>query len=274
MHFIGLKTGRWWYTHLGRKTKEGDSGSIPAVDIVELLSRRSDLSGFVVHLTRTTDADHPARKNLKNILRQQVIEARTPFGLAVSELRTRDDEDLRSQYCVSFSETPLEHLFCLIQRIPKRRVQLSSYGLAFTKMTARERGVNPVWYVDITPGHDWLTTPLNKLVAAEIKRRKKFRESPLALVTPFIEPMGSGLSRSGYGYRKEFWWEREWRHRGDFRFFKGDVAFGLAPENKIEELEDFSRELQIRIRFIDPEWSLERMVAHMSGSKGAMTPFG
>jgi len=27
--------------------------------------------------------------------------------------------------------------------------------------------------------------------------------------------MGSGVGAGGQPYRKEFWWEREWRKRGD-----------------------------------------------------------
>ncbi len=81
--------------------------------------------------------------------------------------------------------------------IPKRRYKLSSYGLAFAKQTARLRGVNPVWYVDITPRiprQDWLMVPVNKMIEKEIKRHKKFRNSPLALFAPFIESSRSHLS--------------------------------------------------------------------------------
>jgi hypothetical protein len=130
-------------------------------------------------------------------------------------------------------------------------------------MTARKLGVNPVWYIDITPGHDWLMNPMNKLIERELKRRKKFRNSPLAQIA----------GRSGYGYRKEFWWEREWRHRGDFNFSLEDVALGLAPEGRIETLEGFSERLGRKIPFVDPRWSLEKMIAHLSGCKGATTPF-
>jgi hypothetical protein len=44
------------------------------------------------------------------------------------------------------------------------------FGLAFTKMTARRLGVYPVWYVDITPGHDWLMNPINEAIGRELKR--------------------------------------------------------------------------------------------------------
>ncbi len=243
------------------------------MNITELLSRRGDLSGFVVHLTRRGDDGVSPVRNLKSILEQHVIEARTPFGPAAQELGARQQRDLNSQKCVSFSETPLEHLHCLTERIAKRRFSLSSYGLAFTKMTARKLAVNPIWYIDITPGHDWLMNPINKLIKGEVKRRRNFRKSPLAQIAPFIEQMGSGLGRSGYGYRKEFWWEREWRHRGDFNFSLEEVALGFAPETRIETLEDFSERLGRKIPFVDPKWNLERMIAHLSGCKGATTPF-
>jgi hypothetical protein len=41
--------------------------------------------------------------------------------------------------------------------IAGRRVDLEPYGLAFTKLGARRKGANPVWYVDRTAGaaHQW-----------------------------------------------------------------------------------------------------------------------
>jgi hypothetical protein len=37
-------------------------------------------------------------------------------------------------------------------------------AFALTKLAARRRGVNPVWYVDMTSGHDWVISPaLNQL---------------------------------------------------------------------------------------------------------------
>ncbi|MGH9436466.1 MAG: abortive infection system antitoxin AbiGi family protein [Terriglobia bacterium] len=235
----------------------------------ELLARRSDLSTFVVHFTRKTHDGKSARQNLKSILRQQTIEARTPFGSAFHLLSGRD---LASQHCVSFSETPLEHLHCLTQQIPKRQVRLSSYGLAFAKMTARKRGVNPVWYVDITPGHDWLMKPINALIERQVNKVKKFRNTQLAKICPFIEQMGSGQKADGYGYQKEFWWEREWRHNGDFSFFWSEIVFGLCPGDHIAEFECMKTGGR-KVRFVDPKWSLDRIIAHLAGCKTILTPF-
>jgi len=239
-------------------------------NITDLLARRSDLSTFIVHLTRDTQDGRSAKENLKRILRKQVIEARSPFGPARSVSKKRDRD---SQKCVSFSETPLEHIDCLTYEIRKRGVQLSPFGLAFTRMTARKKGANPVWYIDITPGHDWLMNPVNEIIRIR-QENGSFRDSQFAKLCPFIEQMGSGRRADGLGYRKEFWWEREWRYHGDFSFLYSDIAFGLAPQDTVKELEKLvSKWTKRRIRFLDPQWSLERMIAHLAGCTAALTPF-
>jgi hypothetical protein len=45
----------------------------------------------------------------------------------------------------------LEHIYSMFAEIEGRQVRLEPYGVAFTKMTARRLGANPVWYVDMTP---------------------------------------------------------------------------------------------------------------------------
>lgn len=240
------------------------------MDIRDLLARRNDLSTFLVHFTRKTDDRKTPRQNLTSILEDRTIEARTPFGPAASHL---SGEDRDSQNCVSFSETPLEYLHCLTQKIPLRRVSLSNYGLVFAKMTARKKGVNPVWYVDITPGHDWLMKPINELVENALKASKEFRKTRLSKICPFIEQMGSGARSDGYGYRKEFWWEREWRHRGDFSFSRSEVIFGLCPEDRIETFEAMVKTTSRKTRFVDPKWSLEKTIAHLAGCQETLTPF-
>jgi hypothetical protein len=85
---------------------------------------------------------------------------------------------------------------------------------------ARDAGINPVWYTDITPGHDWLMNSVNQLIDSALDHLQQLRaggdavttfgQYAIAKLTPFIEQMGSGPN-----YRKEFWWEREWRYCGD-----------------------------------------------------------
>jgi len=127
-------------------------------------------------------------------------------------------------------------------------------------MTARKKGVNPVWYIDITPGHNWLMNTISS--------RRRFRTSRLAKLTPFIEQMGTGVT-----YRKEFWWEREWRHNGDFSFSLTDVVLGFAPAESVDDLELFTNKLGRQILFVDPTWSLERIIAHLCRCRQPLSPF-
>jgi hypothetical protein len=141
-------------------------------------------------------------------------------------------------------------------------------------MRAREKGANPVWYLDITPGHDFLTNSVDKMIEAA-REEGGFRESPLARICPFMEQMGTGTrSVDGRSYQKEFWWEREWRHVGNFHFGESDIAFGFAPEDYIDEFEELMHRPKRRnVRFVDPRWSTERMIAHLARYRGILSPF-
>ena len=102
-----------------------------------------------------------------------------------------------------------------------------------------------------------------------------FRESPLARICPFIEQMGTGTRLvDGRTYQKEFCWERECRHVGNFRFGESDIAFGFAPEGYLDEFEKLmSRPKGRSARFVDPRWSTERMIAYLARYRGILSPF-
>lgn len=160
-----------------------------AVNISEVLNRRGDLSTFVVHLTRDRDS-LTARQALESIIAEHRIRAFTPMGWA-REQDDPDDPAARTQRVVCFGETPLEHVFSLVADIDGRSVNLKPYGVAFTKMAARQTGVNPVWYVDRTPGRDWvISQALNELKDRAIELGD-FHRDPIARVLPFFEPMGT-----------------------------------------------------------------------------------
>jgi hypothetical protein len=62
--------------------RHGPSGRITAMaTIEELLHRRTDLSTFLVHFTRSYNR-RSARNNLVSILRDRRIEARSVYGMA------------------------------------------------------------------------------------------------------------------------------------------------------------------------------------------------
>lgn len=248
------------------------------MDIRGLLYRRADLSTFVVHFTRATDDTHPARANLESILHNGRICAGRPMGMAVSEINQAgpDQAALNSQKVVCFTEVPLEHAYAITCPIANRGVQLSAYGIGFGKMWARRKGINPVWYIDQTPGHDWLSEAVNSLIQDAIQAGP-YAESPVAKLSPFMESMGTWA-----GGQKEFWWEREWRCRGDLPFSVPDVAVGLCPEDDIRDLEVLAKEIAeqqfdrgVRYpRFVDPSWSLELIIARLAGMvPGDVSPF-
>lgn len=223
--------------------------------IAELLSRRTDLGTFLVHLTRLFD-DVTGKERLKTILATGSVEAKNAYGHAKSMLT--DAIELTSQRVVCFTETPLEHLHLLTLPIDGRQFAFEPYGFAFTKRMGRSRGVNPVWYIDITPGHDWLTIPLNQMIT-DAQKVGNFQDSNIAKLTPFIEQMGA---QDG-NYRKEFSWEREWRHRGDFRL--PSKLIGICPSADIEEMSQHAQQYHRNVVWIDPSFGLEEIIGKLAG---------
>ncbi len=200
-----------------------------ALRVQDLLSRRADLSTFVIHLTR--DGEHPARNNLVSIAADRRLEARTPMGWSINN-KASPCPDPDSQRVVCFSETPLEHVYSLFADIEDRSVHLKPYGLAFTKKRARDLGVNPVWYVDRNAGaeHGWkLAGALDEAFKAAVGTGR-FGAQPIAAALPFIEAMGS-WPRDKPTTIKEWWWEREWRHLGNLELRIWDVALWLAASD-------------------------------------------
>lgn len=232
---------------------------ISDMDIKELLARRNDLGTFLVHLTREYPDETPPKDNLKSILDDRMIEARNPYGSAISRLRkgkAATQANLNTQKVVCFTETPLEHIGLLTRKIQGRKFKFGPYGIAITKRVARTWGVNPVWYLDITPGHNWLTKPLEHIVDVEI-HSKTFINSDIAMLTPFIEQMGTYSD-----YFKEYWWEREWRHRGDFPLSMRFMV--ICPEADYDEVVASQHS---KIPFVDPSWSLEQIIGRLAGFK-------
>jgi hypothetical protein len=235
---------------------------MPKID--EVLNRRADLSTFVVHLTRAA-AGATASANLRSILTGKRIEARSAMGWARDEASQLGGQAERSQHVVSFSEVPLEHIYSLCADIEGRSVCLEPYGLAFTKMVARRKGVNPVWYVDMTPGRNWILAQALDSLRNQAIASGNFPAHHGAKILPFAEPMGTWPPR-----QREFWWEREWRHLGDFAFDLEDVAFVICPEQEHQRFENLAKPKKC----VDANWSLERMVAKLVGlTPSDISPF-
>ena len=242
-------------------------------EISELIHRRTDLSTFVIHWTRDYNSVL-ARHNLVSILRDERILARNPMGAAVKTLKEHPESGERetaldSQRVVCFTEAPLEQAWGFVSHIRGRQVQFRPYGLAFTKRRARRLGINPVWYVDMTRGggHDWLIKDVWSLVEKAIESGlSAFPKHPIARIAPFVEGMGTWGDDPRD--RKEFWWEREWRHTGDLTFSLGEAAVIFCPEEDMATFEEIASpsaaELARHVPLIDPRWGLEHIIATLA----------
>lgn len=86
-------------------------------DIQALLGRRSDLSAFVVHLTKNQGDDGAkARENLVSMLVDGKIEARSVYGWCLSKTRFLPSVAVESQKAVCCSEVPLEQIYTSMLR--------------------------------------------------------------------------------------------------------------------------------------------------------------
>jgi len=235
-----------------------------SLSIREVLNRRTDLSTFIVHLTRDSGGG-TARQALDSIISSRKLRARTPMGWAKDEDDPKDRKK-QTQRVVCFSETPLEHIYLLVTEIEGRSTRLQPYGLAFTKLVARRMGINPIWYIDMTPGQKkkWALRNAIEELRDDAIKAGNFHAKPIARLTPFMEQMGTWPTRNS---QKEFWWEREWRHVGDLRLPKQKIIW-LCPEDEWDSLPADIGPV------IDPRWGLEQIIARLAGfASGDVTPF-
>ncbi len=251
---------------------QGNGTREEVVDLQDVLSRRSDLSTFLVHFCREYDGVS-ARGCLESILAARKIEARNVFGQAQQRQGELTEKAAEAQRVVCFSETPIEHAHLMIQEIEGRNCNFGPYGIAITKVTGRLFGVNPVWYADNSyreefGPRDWLTKPLNRLVDRYINTGCS--DSDLAAIFPFFEQMGTGDNGKGSKWRKEFWWEREWRLVGDYplNWIEPPGFICLCPEGDFQYFREvLDANGHKGVRCIDPTWSLEQIICSLSGMR-------
>lgn len=203
---------------------------------------RRDLSPFLVHLTRDYEGTS-AEDNLSSILATGVIEARNPYGIAIrhlEQIEVTGELALATQRVACFSETPPDDLHGLVSPGIWRRYKFRPYGLAFEREHMLYHGGNPVWYLNSYQGtHAWLAHEVNALIdAVAVTEKKKegaeaFAASNIARLTPYMEVIGEWGTK-----KKDFTFEREWRHVGDFHFAIGDVAAIITPPGMGEDLRE------------------------------------
>ena len=214
---------------------------------------RNDLSRFVIHLTRDDTRDFEdgasAADNFSAIVNDRKILALRPHCLHANRI----PEKHRRRFSVCcFTEVPLSELHLLTKRIPGRRIQLSEYGLVFSREFLVSKGAQPALYINSYGGKSWLREAADKV--CDIAEDNDFRRGKLWRLLPYLNAMYE---------RYDFTWEREWRMRGDLKFTPKDIVCVILPENNEEEWKH--KFLRRGVPVISPGWSTERIVSELSG---------
>lgn len=216
----------------------------------------------MVHLSRDWKENgivETAKEALTKILQEQRLRAIGQFGHGAREFKANGCEKAFPK-SVCFTETPLEHISLLLEEIESRDCHFKPYGIALPKKLGRRLGINPVWYVELDWNFQKIGSSLDKLIKKAGFKNGKFQDSDLLRLLPFIEQMGTIPSPNGT--KKEFWWEREWRHVGDILLPEHYIV--LCPEEEFDELAK-AIDTKQKPAFIDPDWGLERIIAHLAG---------
>src|SRR5437870_3526905 len=163
--------------------------------IHDILYFRSDISPFLIHLTRATEIG-TAEENLTSILEHRFLislseaisDAR--FAVALKDITYLDKLNLFS--AISFSETPLNEIHCLFE-ISSREVNLEPYGVVFLKENLKRKGVSPVIYINNERGDK------DKLVRALATLRTSHPDAAQQLL-PLLSVFGHRLRPVGGAY--------------------------------------------------------------------------
>ena len=182
---------------------------------------RSDLSRFVVHLTRDDSADFrdgaTATRNFESIVKQRKIRAIQPHCLHGSKIPDAH-QDQFSVCC--FTEVPLGEMHLLARHIPGRKIQLSEYGFVFSREFILSKGAQPAIYINSYNDNTWLREAGDRIY--KISKEHNFHKGKLRRFLPFLNAMHEGY---------DFTWEREWRVLGDLDFDPKDVICIILPED-------------------------------------------
>ena len=211
----------------------------------ELKLMKNDVASFMVHMTRHVENYGDARNNLQNILNTKKIFAFNCKGMFFN----LKDYWLETK-SVCFTEVPLTHIkYCL--GMPGRDIKFEPYGLVFTREYLQSRGANPVMYLN-TYQSDEIKQAITELI-----NHPELRSSVEKIITYF-----DTFGKDGGDKNYDFYWEREWRFRGDMGFDYPDVLLGICRD---EDIEFFNEKYPIK--FISPFMNVEEIIKSLSQRK-------
>jgi hypothetical protein len=196
----------------------------------ELLSRRNDLSTFLVHLTRDWEEGDPdshrtAQDSFRRIIGERRLLAGKPQGFA----REQDD--------------------------PADPIPLWS-----TRGRCSRTTYSGGW-------RDWLVTPINELKDEAVG--DDFHTQPIARLLPFFDWMGGPFPGADTS-KEFWWEREWRHQRDLALDAVWDKVIWLCPASEHEEFttlveESAPGDATASPIFIDPSWGLEEIVAHLAG---------
>lgn len=241
-----------------------------------MIDKRSDLSRYLVHLTRDYDRKS-ARDNLINILKTKTIEARNYHCLFSPKIRKMEiSGKLKNSFkTVCFTEAPLNQIKNLVSDIPKRNIKLKPYGIVFWRDKLLDKGANPAIYLNAkgTDLRDYLIQQFDNQFK-EIKTLRKLKRED----DYYYEIIQYFSLINVINDKYDFSWEREWRFHGDFKFnYRNIVAIVCEDPEGLEnlcekKLQEKALKFIKRTPLISPEWSYEQLIEELSIKLWDMKP--
>ena len=205
------------------------------------LQKKRDYSPYLVHLTRQGEFS-PAKGVLECILDEGLI-AYNHYCIFKDEINKLGKNVQDKFKVVCFTETPIDLIEILLERVQGRSTLFEPYGLVFKKDYIRDKSGNPVFYIT----GDLSASLWNLFKDASSNEFSKEEYKVLALINKCDEDI-------------DFHWEREWRIVGNLEFKIADIYCGLSEEKHILYFEK-----KYDLKFIDPHWGINKILDKLVG---------
>jgi len=206
----------------------------------EFLSRKRDFSPLLVHLTRENEI-FSAKDVLDMILDEKTLRAYNHFFIYSPNLKSQNDPLKNNFKVVCFTETPIDQIDILLNKVSGRNFKPDPYGLVFDKKYISEHGGNHVFYTTLK-----LAKPLWDLYSAQCDKAADEISDEICKLLALVTKCEKN---------RDFHWEREWRIVGDLKFELTDIYCGLCPEEEIAHFEN-----KYEVMFIDPHWGINKIL--------------
>jgi hypothetical protein len=215
----------------------------------DFLAKKKDFSPFLVHLTKdVVDELGNPFLSAKEVLEDYILDERTLkpanhfcyFSPALKDAQNSIQDRFR---VVCFTETPIDQINVLLNKVSGRNFKPEPYGLVFKKDYVRQNGGNPVFYVTKE-----IARPLWDLIYVTHVQGKEQAPEKICKLLALVTVCEQG---------NDWHWEREWRVVGELKFNLTDVYCGLCPGKDIFYFENKYAPL----KFISPDWQLEKILA-------------